>query len=52
MDAANLPADFEPFSAEEITTLRGARRDRYLARRAEMVASLAARGVHLDAADD
>jgi mono/diheme cytochrome c family protein len=48
MDAANLPAGSEPYTAEEVTALRRARRGEYLARRAALVEALAAKGIVLD----
>jgi mono/diheme cytochrome c family protein len=48
MDATNLPAGSEPYTAEEVAGLRGARRSEYLVRRAALVEALAARGIALD----
>ena len=48
MDAADMPADAAPYTAAEVTALRGARKSEYLARRKDIVAVLAAQGIQLD----
>jgi hypothetical protein len=48
MDAAHLPPDNPPYTAQEVGELRGARRSEYLARRAELAAALEALGLPLD----
>lgn len=48
MDAAHLPPNRAPYTAEEVAALRGARRSEYLARRAELAPALEALGLPLD----
>jgi mono/diheme cytochrome c family protein len=48
MDQANVPAGFRPYTAQEVSGLRGARKTEYLARRAALREALAEQGLQLD----